>query len=144
VLNQPLCFAADLISIIRLISVNDKKLWDEVFPLNHGQLSYLKSQLRTAIENDWIVGALAPIVTSTLLLFSDASKLRMGAVLTNDVGKVIHIWPRRFPAGFESAHIYLKELGAIVWYVIAIVNLLEIANVKIIVVTDNSAAYFAL
>jgi hypothetical protein len=56
----------------------------------------------------------------------------------------MHIWPRKFPTGFESAHIYLKELGAVVWYVIAIVNLLGLRKVKLIIITDNSASYFSL
>ena len=144
ILTRPLCFASNLINIVRAISVSDKKLWDQPVALEPDQLVYLKEQMTIAIKNDWVTGYPQPQVVSTYCLFSDASKLRMGAVLTDMNGEVLNIWTRRFPEGFLEAHIYLKELGAIAWYVVAVIHLYSLRNVKLIVVTDNSAAYFSL
>ena len=144
VLTRPLCYASDLIDIIRSISAKTKREWDESANLEQTALQYLRAQLVIAIKNDWVLGLPQPRVTSSYILFSDASKLLMGAVLCNHEGEVLNVWPRRFPNGFEEAHIYLKELGAIVWYVIALVNLYHLAEIKLTIVTDNSAAYFSL
>lgn len=143
--TRPLCYASELILIIRGISARKKSEWDErpdsFSPMD---LSYLKAELKQAIANAWIIGRPKPKVTSTYNLFSDASKLRMGGVFTNQHGEVLECWPRRFPKGFEEAHIYLKELGAIVWFAIAFVTLYKLTEVRLVIVTDNAAAFFSL
>jgi len=61
-----------------------------------------------------------------------------------DKGTVLDVWPRRFRSGFEKAHIYLKELGAVIWLIFAHVEAEDMRNTHITVVVDNSAAYFSL
>ncbi len=85
-----------------------------------------------AIKNEWILGLLPIPTTSEYVLFSDARNVRTGGVFCEASGNVIDIWPRQFPSRFSQAHIFLKELAAIVWFVFAYVESSNLRNVRII------------
>lgn len=144
VIRRPLCFASRLISILREVAVTQRHLWDESISLSDLHQKYLEDELDRAIKNEWTIGVPPIPTTAEYILFSDASNERMGGVFCEASGTVLDIWPRQFPSRFEQAHIFLKELAAIVWFIFAYVESANLRNVRLIVVTDNSAAFFAL
>lgn len=144
VTRRPLCFASRLITILREVAVIHRHLWDETIPLSNPHQQYLEDEMDKAIKNEWTLGLPPTPTTTEYILFSDASNVRMGGVFCDASGMVLDVWPRRFPSKFDQAHIFLKELAAIVWFVFAYVEASNLRNIRLIVVTDNSAAFFAL
>ena len=145
ILLRALCFATSLIEILRKVAVPDRQRWDDVIELSLRERSYLDEELRLATQNEWVTGTLpVPRTAREYIVFSDASKTAMGGVLCSEDGTVRDVWPRPFPKDFQKSHIYLKELGAVIWLIYAYVETLELHDTIITVVVDNSAAYFSL
>ena len=144
VIQRALCHATRLIDILRLVATSDKSQWDREVSLSVENSSYLRVELERAILNEWTIGTVAREPVKRLIIFSDASKLRMGGILCDEAGAVLDVWPRRFRNGFEKAHIYLKELGAVIWLIFAYVEAEDMRDTHITIVIDNSAAFFSL
>ena len=86
ILRRPLCFASPLIDLMRTISVPERRLWDESIDITPLQQGYLAEELGLALKNEWVMGKPPPETTNMYLLFSDASKRRMGGIFCSEVG----------------------------------------------------------
>lgn len=153
VIQRPLCYATTLIAILRGLTTDQpvlkKRDWNALVPLSEAHRNYLSTMLAETLRNSWHdgVGMGPPPDTGSLstshIIFTDASNKCMGAVLMTPDG-TSHPESIPFPEAISNVHIFLKELTAVIWFGIKYVRMLGLRNTHIILVTDNSAAYFAM
>jgi len=144
---EPLCDAVELIRILRRIAPNtaldEQPGWDQPCELLPNERTYLLAQITSSLANPWMrVNELA--IEQEILLFVDASKRRMGAVVCDRSGEVIDVLMGKFPTGIDRANIYIKELVSAVLYTQLLIKKRHLRNCRIYLLIDNSAAFFAL
>ena len=150
VIQRPLCYATTLIAILQSLTKDQptlsKKEWDCSVELSEGHRNYLTTMLCEVMRNDWHdatpVGNERRLCDSHIL-FTDSSKLCMGAVLVMPDG-TSHAESIPFHKSIVEVHIFLKELTALIWFTVKYIKLLRLRNVHLHIVTDNSAAFFAM
>lgn len=144
---KPLCDAVELIRILRRIAPNpaaeERAGWDLPGELLLSERTYLLSQITSALANPWLQ-VTKTTIEQEILLFVDAAKLRMGAVVCDKPGEVLDVLMGTFPIGIDSANIYIKELVSAVLYTQLLIKKRRLRNCRIYLLIDNSAAFFAL
>lgn len=158
---EPLCEAVNLIRILRRIATDPRPLdvdqplveeledtdksekWDTECPLLEHERLYLLEQMKVTLLNPWMTYQ-QRLYHHESVLFTDASKRFMGAVVSDRQGNVNDIYMGQFPTGVINSDIYIKELVAAVLYTQLLIRKKHLRNCKIYILIDNSAAFFAL
>ena len=146
---QPLCECVDVIRILRWLAaaVRRSNRWDDLpAEIPKGFLDTMRQELSGVLVNSWT--EIAPIsTTAERCIFTDASNKGFGIVyttMTGDLETDTPIISRVFRGGLKSSHIFIREAAAAIWGIRHALRRRHWRNVKIHLVTDNSAVAFAL
>ena len=142
----PLCFCRKLIHTLRCIAGSVGTVtsnWDKPHHPDADTRNYLAEELSDILTNDWNHLRIVNPTTSTIL-FTDASKRRMGCVVCDIDGRVWSVNSGVFPNEIHESDIFIKELFAAVMCVTWTLRRRQLRNCCIHLGIDNSAAIFAL
>jgi len=135
----PLCFRRDLIDVLRRMSahVHARNDWDGPYVLTPGETESLANHMSEVLLNPWHSLRDQKTCHSTLL-FTDASKSHMGAVVCDEKGRVTGVNVGTFPKDLKDSHIFVKELVAAVLYTQWLLRRRNLRNCRIHLLLDNS------
>ncbi len=100
----PLCYSDAVLAIL-----------SQVAKIGAGMphVTYKKSELSEILDNSQ--PRVSGLRGRDYVLFTDASKDHMGAVLCDNTEKIVDVFSASFPAGMQDSYIYLKEVSAAVF-----------------------------